>query len=508
MLLVCLAATTALCCQKADSLPIPYSFEQYRKVVRGQDQGSPLQTDWASWQRNQIPGGEQPDQFNAQEQSGTLPTGQSPANTTDLPPTNNAQGMVLAPDPHPPAGVLFTVPTIKPAHFGPPQPGDDPWHVYPQLDGNLHNMVPTTTQDAFPGTGAPPSNYVTAASLLTAGEQMGQALVQPSYPSEQAAFQGKMQQAERASGQAAQNSFGSSQTVVRQSLINVANEQAASPMSPGSQNKTLPQAIWMVQQLFRSVFLPMAILLVLPGAVITQGKGLVQAAFSHASTPPEDAMTPFVGILRSLIAIFMIPATQLIISYSIDIGNSMTYEVQNFIDNSAITSWSTQQTVGNPPADMAQEQEQEQSESGGSAMTGSVFNEVNMLLNYGLTVLIAYQIVMMCYLFLMGPIAAAFFAWPAGIGSLFKTVLGNWIDAVTNLALWRFWWCVILLCMSTRIHWLQEMGQYNPQDPWEKAVYTAFMVMLTYVPFNPFDFRPGDLVDTLLQKAGAKQGGE
>ena len=173
-----------------------------------------------------------------------------------------------------------------------------------------------------------------------------------------------------------------------------------------------------------------------------------------------------------------------------------------------VSSWSAQQTVGTPPANQQQEQEQEQNENTATAMAGSIFNEVNMLLNYALTVLIAYQTVMMCYLFLMGPIAAAFFAWPNGVGRLFKMVLGSWLDAVTNLALWRFWWCVILLCMSTRIHWLQEIGQYNAQDPWERAVYTAFMVMLTYVPFNPFDFRPGDLVDTLLQKAGVKAGGQ
>ena len=35
---------------------------------------------------------------------------------------------------------------------------------------------------------------------------------------------------------------------------------------------------------------------------------------------------PFVGILRALIAIFLIPATQLIVFfYSIDVGNSMTW---------------------------------------------------------------------------------------------------------------------------------------------------------------------------------------
>ncbi|HEY9718349.1 MAG TPA: hypothetical protein V6C69_12825 [Trichormus sp.] len=499
--------TVAACLiQQAGASPIPYSFQQHKQIERGMNQGSPGAADWNAWNTQQYNPGQQPDQYNQVQQGGTLLTGNSPTDTTGMPLSANSQQTMLGADPHPPAGVPFTVPTVKPAHFGYPQPGDMPWHVWDYLDGNLNGMNPRTAQNIFPGTGAPPSNYVTAAALLTASEQMGQGLASPSYPAEQAAFQGKVQQAERASGQAAQNNFSAGAAMVQQALINVANENTASPVTSGSQPKTLPQAIWMVQQVYKAIFLPMAILLVLPGAVITQARGMVQAAFSQDARPPEDAISPFTGILRALIAIFLIPATQLIISYSIDIGNSLTYEVQSFIDNPSITNWVGQQTVGTPPANVQQQMQQEQSESGVAAMSGSIFNEVNMLLTYGITILICYQIVMMCYLFLMGPIAAAFFAWPSGINSLFKAVIGNWLDAVTNLALWRFWWCIILLAMSTRIHWLSEVGQYNSNDPWEKAVYTSFMVMLTYVPFHPFEFRPGEMVDTLLQKAGVKQG--
>lgn len=507
--MLCLTGAVAVCCQKADADPnlvTYYSFQQHKMIERGTNQGSPLKKDWDAYNTTQYNLGEQPDQFDVMSQGGTLPTTNTPINTTDMPDTDNSQGTVLGADPHPPAGVPFTA-LQHDGHFGPPRPGDVAWHYWDYLDGNLHNMNPRTSQDAFPGTGAPPSNYVTAAAILTAAEQTGQALVNPSFPTEQAAFQGKLQQSEQASGQAAQNNFGAGGTMVQQSLINVANENAGSPLPPGSTTKTLPQAIWMVQQIYRAIFLPMAILLVLPGAVITQAKGMVQAAFSHSGVPAEDSVSPFAGILRGLIAIFLIPATQLVISYSIDVGNSLTYEVRNFIDNPTISTWVGQQTVGTPPTTRQQQMAQEQAESGVQAMTGSVLNEVNMLLSYGMTVLIAYQIVMMSYLFLMGPIAAAFFAWPSGIGGLFKTVFDNWLAAVTNLALWRFWWCIILLAMSTRIHWLMDMGQYNPQDPWEKAVYTSFMVMLTSIPFNPFEFRPGDMVDQLLQKAGVKQGG-
>jgi hypothetical protein len=74
-----------------------------------------------------------------------------------------------------------------------------------------------------------------------------------------------------------------------------------------------------------------------------------------------------------------------------------------------------------------------------------------------------------------------------------------------NLVLWRFWWCIIVLVMTTRLQWLQELGQPT-NGPWEKLVFTAFTVMLAYVPFAPFDFRPGDLVEQILQQTNGGNG--
>jgi hypothetical protein len=494
-------AVTVLSCAKADA----DSFEQLRRL-RALTQGAPAQQLFQSWLRIPSAGGQQPDQFTGRPKPGTFSPPTSNLHLVGNAQANNAQSMQSGADPHSPMGLLFTVPTTRPAHFGPPAPGDMPFHVWSLNPGVVTGMAPATAQNSFPGTGAPTSDYVDAASAMTGALSLGQNFMQPSYPTDQAAFQGKLQQAERSSGSAANSIFTTSQNTLQQSLINVANEAAAQPISGDSQTKTLPQAIWMVQQLYKQLFIPMAVLLILPGAIMTQAKSAHLGTFSHAAIPSEDMLSPFAGILRAIIAIFMIPASQLIISYSIDIGNSMTYEVQNLINNQSIASWSQQQTSGTPPTSQQQEQQQEQSESTSTAMVGSMFNEVNMLLNYGLTVLIAYQLIMMSYLFLMGPIAAAFYPWPSGFRTIFKPVFGNWLDAVTNLALWRFWWCVLLLIMSTRIQWLQQMGQYNAQDPWEKAVYTAFMVMMMTVPFNPFEFRPGDLVDTVLKKAGVGPG--
>jgi hypothetical protein len=42
------------------------------------------------------------------------------------------------------------------------------------------------------------------------------------------------------------------------------------------------------------------------------------------------------------------------------------------------------------------------------------------------------------------------------------------------------------------------------EDPFEMFMCAAFMAMLMYIPFNPFDFRPGDLVSSVLEKAQAQ----
>src|SRR5262249_44930591 len=131
------------------------------------------------------------------------------------------------------------------------------------------------------------------------------------------------------------------------------------------------------------------------------------------------------------------------------------------------------------------------------------FNTSSYFMGYGLTVLGAYQIVFMCYLFLLGPLAACFFAWPSGIGSLFKQVFSNWLDAVVVLALWRFWWCVILAVMTQRLVYVHP----NAGSPSEMMVFNCFLALLLYVPFQPFSFHPGPIVSKVLEKAASGGGG-
>src|SRR5262249_1660616 len=310
--------------------------------------------------------------------------------------------------------------------------------------------------------------------------------------------------------------------------------------SGGSGNESYGQAIFIVQMMYKTVFLPMALLLLMPGAVMTQVKGLVTRGFLGGD---EDAANPFTGIMRAIIAIFLIPATQLIVSYTIDVGNALAWEVRDpskkFIDEQVLHKWTTEQTfnppIGNvknaimpgrggaassaplggapprgaPPGGVLRGQHNNQSQPGGepgglginvqggmgpggpsasvgltggnngpfnSSSTGGQignflwglifppppplpnpnqvlevigggkaagqlendttmedqkwlsttmqvgFNSAAMVMGDALTILAGYQLVFMCYLFLMGPIAAAFYAWPSGIGTLFKKV--------------------------------------------------------------------------------------
>nr|MDZ4836177.1 hypothetical protein [Candidatus Melainabacteria bacterium] len=128
-------------------------------------------------------------------------------------------------------------------------------------------------------------------------------------------------------------------------MINVANERAATPISnPNVLYKSVSEAVYMVQRMYKEVFVPMAILFLLPGAVVTQVKSTVRAGFNIEGTP-----NPFEGILRSIVAVFLIPATQVIVSYSIDVGNSMAESVKEWVDIDLIVEWSHELTYNISP---------------------------------------------------------------------------------------------------------------------------------------------------------------
>jgi hypothetical protein len=463
-------------------------------------------TEEAAIQHQTEAGQDVPDQYQPNKYAEMIPSGNEVNATGPVGPTSAQQAQPKQVDAHDAEQKEFTVyPNPLQNNFGPPT--GVPYHHWPiwlgaptMYGGGLN---PAFTKDLPPSTtkGAPPSDLVSNMSSLTAAKRQADQMLTTDFHSAQAQAQSQMQSAGEAAHAATGAQAGSNLQVVQTNLINVANENAGAPWAKGP--KTIPQAIWMVQQMYTHVFIPLSVLLLLPGAVLSQvfatvsGSGLVNAN--------EESVSPFTGILRAVVALFLIPATQVILSYGIDIGNSSASEITQFIDAGAVINWIN--PMVNPYDGMTpmQKENAQLDQTTSESLMDTGLGTIQMLLGNALMVLVAYQVVLACYLFLFGPIAATFLAWPASVGNLFKPVFSNWLSGVISLVMWRFWWCVIVLVMTLRLQWLQELGQPT-NGPWEKLVFTAFTVMLAYVPFCAFDFRPGDLVDQLLAKTNGGKG--
>jgi hypothetical protein len=78
--------------------------------------------------------------------------------------------------------------------------------------------------------------------------------------------------------------------------------------------------VW--QRIRSELFIPMAFLLLLPGAVLAQVRAIIAQGM-----PVMGEVNPFEGIIRAIIAIFFIPATYLVISWGIDLSNSIAWEI-------------------------------------------------------------------------------------------------------------------------------------------------------------------------------------
>lgn len=390
---------------------------------------------------------------------------------------------------------------------------------YPGVVNMLEKLIPDEAK------GTPISNAEFATLIAAQHEAISELVNDPLKRMHQAQTEAMAKQSDAANN-AAECAEGSGDTAfqnITMFLINVANEDAATFTDSRNPYKTYSQAIWMVQQMYKKCYIPMALLFLLPGAVLTQVKTLVSFGFLHGRD--EDCSTPFSGILRAIIAIFLIPATQLTVSYVIDVGNSVTdcvtQELRRQGGLEEIKKWAHEQTYSNAEPQYQNFVKNDQP-ARGEGEIGKIsgkpedkmlwehqtnlsstmqlwFNTLNNVLAQGLLIINGFQVVMICYLFLLGPVAASFFAWPSGIGrDLFRKTFASWLDGVVILCLWKFWWNVCLLCMAIR---LSSGYVANPTDEWEMFMFTAFMAILTFVPFNPFEFRPGEIVSHVLEKA-------
>ncbi len=81
--------------------------------------------------------------------------------------------------------------------------------------------------------------------------------------------------------------------------------------------------VW--NKLRSNIFVPIAVLLLIPGAILTQTKVTMSA-----SNPIIESGNPFEGILRAVVAMCFIAGSYLIINYGIDFSNSISHTIQDF----------------------------------------------------------------------------------------------------------------------------------------------------------------------------------
>lgn len=352
-------------------------------------------------------------------------------------------------------------------------------------------------------------------------------------------------------------------------LLNVANERSATPMAMNELYRPVSAAYDVVMRCYKELFVPMAILFLLPGAVISQAKATVSKGFDLGGG------SPFEGIIRSMVAVFLIPGTQVIVSYSIDVGNSMATTAEDYVDRGLILEWQHELTynvnpveghanVIKPPDEDIDRQTglvvfegqngagSENVAGGGSSSGGGggggllglfqsflgwlagvfdagvfgsggeglganvpegnttqeeqlalsqamqfIFNGASFLGALTIIILTALQVVLICYLFLMGPLSAALFAWPeiGGSAKLFRNVFGNWLQAVIIVSLWRFFWVVGLVIMTQRLLYINHPnGAYlgTGDLQWEVAIFVCLLSLMIWSSMNPFSYSPSE----------------
>ena len=381
-------------------------------------------------------------------------------------------------------------------------------------------------------------------------------------------------------------------------LINVANERSATPIAnPNVLYKQVSEAIYMVQRMYREVFVPMAILFLLPGAVVTQVKATVRRGFGVEQTP-----NPFEGILRSIIAVFLIPATQVIVSYSIDVGNSMADACKEWVDIPLILDWSHELTYNVKPENhknVISPPEAQAGAGGGGAvgsaggggggaggtggggsggsggLLGSITSAIGGLfggfgswisglfgalmapfvaafdglfgsggdgiaanipeantihedqlalsqffqgmvngtvffVSLTIIMLTAFQLVYICYLYLLGPLSAAMFAWPIVSSSgYFRAVFGKWVEAIICISLWRFYWVTALAIMTQRLVYIGG-GKFGTGDlQWEAIIFCCSLGLMLWSAMNPFIYDPAKAATNIenTAKTGQSLGG-
>lgn len=277
------------------------------------------------------------------------------------------------------------------------------------------------------------------------------------------------------------------------------------------------------------LFVPIAILLLLPGAILTQIKAMVSAG-----NPTLGDMNPFDGILRSVVAIFLIPATFLVVNYGIDFSNSIVASIASTYQSvmgrnmykdaqSAqfrafpVRSPRENQNTGSPkkwPAKkienrsdyedvfvankyvdpstgeyvVPQNKTDEAMPAGAVAARELAFG-TNAALTAAWNILCAFQMAYLAYLFFVGPIVAALWVYPM---KQFRDALPNWIEGVCTVCFWSLFWNTAILLMAC----------FKGVDESGTMIMTALNFLATSSVKYAFDF--SGLVKAAGQQAAQK----
>ncbi|MDP3509361.1 MAG: hypothetical protein Q8T09_15415 [Candidatus Melainabacteria bacterium] len=280
---------------------------------------------------------------------------------------------------------------------------------------------------------------------------------------------------------------GSAANAAANSMASLAVNQALSAIDFCEQFLTNftaePNNVW--QRIRDQLFVPMAILLLLPGAVLAQVKAIV----AQGSPVLVGEIHPFDGLLRSIVAIFLIPGTFLVINYGIDVANSITYTIANeylhifgsdMYDDAKcaiVRAFPMNKPEWNRNSFGVKEVPRFEGTGNWAPLEGYTLvtaridpcmgieesrvpdedvvqsKNINRLMMNGLSdsatitwnISCAFQMAFLYYLWCMGPIAAALWVWPV---QALRSALASWVDGVITICFWSLFWNTTILLLA------------------------------------------------------------
>jgi len=234
------------------------------------------------------------------------------------------------------------------------------------------------------------------------------------------------------------------------------------------------------------VFVPIGILFLLPGAVMTQVRAIMAQ-----SNPVLGQISPIEGISRSFIAVFMIPGSYLIVNYAVDLANSFSYTISQEYTNMCGTDMyhdamcaeirafgvrylsENEGSLKTPDPDLSPyfhgifspaegrlwgklndpcaglflvpPNRDDASMPSSSIAARSVLFSTNAAANTGWTICCAFQTAFFYYLFFIGPVFAGLWVWPMKV---FRDSFGIWVEGVITLCFWSFFWTTTILLIA------------------------------------------------------------